>query len=157
MKNNNKIQLTSEGLKEKKLRLQKLTDVERPLLLKQLSEARSQGDLSENADYDAAKEKQGVIEAEISELELLISKAEVIRKSNSKKVTIGQLITYQKVDTKETKKIKLVGSLEANPFADIPMVGVNSPLGIALLGKEAGDTTSVSAAKTYDIVIKKAE
>lgn len=154
---NNKIQLTQEGLKAKQDKLRELIEVERPKLLVELSEARSQGDLSENADYDAAKEKQAQIESEIANLEELISRAEVIKKSNSKKISIGQTVTYQRIDTKETKKVKLVGFLEADPMLPIPLVGIDSPIGKALIGNEVGETVNVVIAKSYDIVIKKAE
>lgn len=153
----NVIQLTLEGVQKKKNRLKKLLQVERPKILKELSEARSQGDLSENADYDAAKEKQAQIEAEISEIELILSKASIIEKNSSKKISLGSVVTYQRKDNNTINKIRLVSSLEVDPTSKIPSIGSNSPLGSSLIGSETGNILTIESTKKYDIIIKKVE
>ncbi|RKX67012.1 MAG: transcription elongation factor GreA [Tenericutes bacterium] len=148
-----KQELTAEGKKQKETRLKELINTERPAILIQLSEARAQGDLSENADYDFAKEKQAEIESEIASIEAILANVTIIKKSKGDRVTLGSTVTYTKGTT--TQVIKIVGPLEADPLEEIPMVAYNTPLAKALIGASKGDIVKVRVEKSYKINITK--
>ena len=144
--------LTKEGFKNLKAEMKTLIEIERPKVISEIKEARAQGDLSENAEFDAARQKQGEIEDRIKEIEGILENAKVLTATNnSNKVRVGSVVTVQelKKDTKETYTI--VGTLEADPFEG--MISNKSPLAMALLGFEKGDVVKVYAKTKYDVKI----
>ncbi len=155
MDQSNIVKLTKDGLEERKSRLENLINNIRPQVLKELSEARAQGDLSENADYDAAKNKQAEVEAEISELEDLLTHVEIIEdKTKGNKVKIGSTVVYKNISKNIVKELKIVGAIEADPTKDIPWVGDDSPIGRAILDAKIGEKRHVSTPKlNYDVEI----
>ncbi len=147
--------MTAEGLAPLKLELQQLKTVERHAIIRQISEAREHGDLSENAEYHAARERQSFVEGRISELEDIISRADVIdvTKLSGKTVRFGASVTVADVDTDEEITYQLVGPYEADLKKN--KISVQSPLGRALIGKTVGDTAEVTApggAKGYEVM-----
>lgn len=141
--------VTKEGLKMLKDELDKLKNVERKLVAEQLKEAISYGDLSENAEYEEAKNKQAFIEGRIAELEQQVKNAHVISESDAKAhkgstVEIGSHVTIQNVtEHTEPESYTIVGSMEADPLQH--KISNESPIGKALLGHKKGDTVDVKA------------
>lgn len=151
----NRIPMTAEGLQKLKDELDRLIKVERPAIIQAIAEARAHGDLSENAEYHAAKEKQGFIETRIQELQVKIGLAEVIdtTKINQSRVAFGAKVKVVDIEADEEYEFILVGTDEA----DIKQrkISLSSPVGKALLGKQVGDIVVVKApARTieYEIV-----
>ncbi|MCA0201451.1 MAG: transcription elongation factor GreA [Proteobacteria bacterium] len=151
-----KIPMTAEGLEPLKAELHQLKAVERYAVIKQIAEAREHGDLSENAEYHAARERQSFIEGRISELEDIVSRADVIdlsKLSGGKTVRFGASVTVADVETDEETTYQLVGPYEADLKKN--KISVQSPLGRALIGKTIGDTAEVSApggSKGYEVL-----
>ncbi|MBQ3688824.1 MAG: transcription elongation factor GreA [Bacteroidales bacterium] len=135
--------LTDEGLKKLNDELDHLIAVERPNISKQIAEAREKGDLSENAEYDAAKEAQGLLELKISKLQDLIKNARVIDKSQiqSDIVQILSKVTIQNVKTKMKMTYTLVAESEANLKEG--KISVETPIAKGLMGKKVGDTAKI--------------
>ncbi|ATZ16555.1 transcription elongation factor GreA [Entomoplasma freundtii] len=147
--------LTIEGLEEKKQELRHLIEDVRPEVIRELVEARNQGDLSENADYDAARNRQAEVEARIKEVEAMISQAKIIDTRSSKKgeAKIGSTITYHKRGSDIDQVVKIVGAVEADPFQGL--ISNESPLAKAILGHNEGTIVEVKEVKVpYKIVIK---
>ena len=149
------IPLTEIGAEKLRNELHELKTVQRPAVIDAIAEARSHGDLSENAEYDAAKEKQGFIEGRISELESKLSLAQVIdvNKLDSETVTFGATVSIVNEDTDEESAYQIVGEDEAN--IKNGKVSITAPIARALIGKEVGDTIEVNApggAKAYEII-----
>ncbi len=149
-----RIPMTSEGLQNLKDELDRLLKIERPKNIKAIAEARAHGDLSENAEYHAAKERQSFIEGRIQELQMKISMAEVIdtKKVNRNHVAFGAKVKVVDVDADEEYEFILVGTEEA----DIKQkkISITSPVGRALIGKKVGDTAIVKApARTIEYEI----
>ncbi len=146
--------LTKSEIERLDAELQNLIQVERPAYKKELAEARAEGDLSENADYDAARNKQAQIEARISELQAILSNAEVIATKSTrgaKKFSIGSTVKFERKDTGAIKEYTLADSSVSDPSA-----GTISPkcaLGEAIMGKMVGDVVSVKANNPYNIEI----
>ena len=152
MNEKKEIFLTKEGLNELQEELIDLKDNKRPEVILQIKEARAQGDLSENAEYHAAKDKQGQIEARIKELEYLIDNATIISNTKSNSIKIGSTVEIEYVNEKETETYKIVGSTEADPFEN--KISNESPIATAILGKKVGDTVSIESPNgNYDIKI----
>jgi transcription elongation factor GreA len=150
-----KVPMTSEGLKSLEDELKHLKSVERPAIIKAIATAREHGDLSENAEYTSAREKQGFIEGRIMEVEDIISRAEVIdfSKFSGKVVKFGAIVRLADEDTEEKVKYQIVGPYEANLSKG--SISVTSPIGRALIGKTVGDTVEVQTprgAKSYEVV-----
>jgi len=151
-----KIPMTAAGLTRLQDELRNLKVVERPAIIKAIAEARQHGDLSENAEYHAARERQSFIEGRIVELEDKISRTEVIdvSKLSGKNVTFGATVTLADEDTDEKSVYQIVGTDEA----DIAQgrLSVTSPLARALIGKKVGDSVEVSTprggTKSYEVV-----
>ena len=139
------IPITVEGFNRLKAELEKLKTVDRKEIVEAIQEARSHGDLSENAEYDAAKERQGLIEARISELESKIPRFDVIDTSKmaGDKVMFGATVELENIDSGEKKTYKIVGPDEADITKG--MVSILSPLSRAIIGKQAGDDVIVQA------------
>lgn len=144
--------LTQEGLDEIKKELEELKLVKRPEVIEALKEARAQGDLSENAEYDAARNEQAIVESRIKELEAMVENATVIEKTNSDVVSIGSNVTLEYVEDNEKEEYSIVGSKEADPFSN--KISNESPIAQAILGKKKGTTVSVESPNgTYDVKI----
>ena len=144
--------LTKEGLNELQEELKDLKDNKRPEVISQIKEARAQGDLSENAEYHAAKDKQGQIEARIKELEYIIDNASIISGTKSSTIKIGSTVEIEYMDDKETETYQIVGSTEADPFEN--KISNESPIAVAILGKKVGETVSIESPNgNYDIKI----
>jgi len=152
-----KVVLTREGAEKLNAELRHLIDVVRPEVIEQLSFARSLGDLSENADYDAAKARQSDVELRIRQLEDILSAATIIENSttSSKVVSFGRTVTIKHLGTDKEMTFKIVGTHETDPSnATISNV---SPLGIAIIGGHVGDKVLVKAPKPYSVEILKIE
>ena len=135
---------TEKGLKELRQKLDHLKDIERPLASKAIGEARDKGDLSENAEYDAAKEAQGMLEMEISKLEETLSNARIIDESklDSSKILIHSKVKIKNLTNSATMEYKLVAQSEANLAQG--KISVDSPIGKGLLGKKNGDIAEIA-------------
>lgn len=140
-----RIPITTEGYARLKKELEKLKTVDRKEIVAAIEEARSHGDLSENAEYDAAKERQGMIEARIGELEGKMGRFQVIDTSSlsGEKVVFGATVVIENIETEETKTYKIVGPDEAN--ISNGTISIMSPLARALLNKKEGDEALVVA------------
>ena len=134
-------QLTQEGIDKLKTELTYLKDVKRGENLEALKEARAQGDLSENADYDAARNEQARIEARIAEIEMIIKNVKVIKTTNDDNVNIGKTVKVRFLENNNEKEFQLVGSIEADPRAN--KISTESPLGKAMLNHLEGDKVEV--------------
>jgi transcription elongation factor GreA len=134
-------QLTQEGVENLKLELTHLKDVKRGENLEALKEARAQGDLSENADYDAARNEQARIEARIAEIENILKNVKIIKTTNEDIVNIGKTVQVRFQETNEVKEFYLVGSIEADPR--LRKISVESPIGKAMMNKQEGDIVEV--------------
>ena len=147
--------MTATGLKSLEEELNQLKNVDRHEIIKHIAEARAHGDLSENAEYHAAKEKQSFIEGRVIELEDMIGRADVIdvTKMSGTSVKFGATVTLADEDTDEKKKYQIVGDHEA----DIKKgrISISSPIARALIGKSKGDSVEVAApggARSYEIL-----
>jgi len=150
-----KIPMTADGLQRLEDEMRHLKLTERPAVIRQIAEAREHGDLSENAEYHAARERQSFIEGRLAELEDKIARAEVIdvSKLSGKQVMFGATITLVDEDTDEKASYQIVGPDEADVKAK--RLSITSPLARALIGKKVGDTVEVttpSGSKSYEIV-----
>jgi len=135
--------ITEEGLQKLKEELGHLTSVERPSISRQIAEAREKGDLSENAEYDAAKEAQGMLEMKISKLQDVIAKSRVIdgSKIDNSSVRILSKVTIKNVKNKAVMQYMIVSDSEANIKAG--KISVNTPIAKGLLGKKKGDVVEI--------------
>lgn len=151
-----KIPVTQEGLDELNRELRHLIEYERPEVIEDLKAARAQGDLSENADYDAARDRQARVEARIRELEATISKVELIDTSKRKKhktVGLGATVTIFDMELEEEETFVIVGSVEADP--DNGKLSNVSPLAQAMLEAKEGDTVEVNVESPYQVKVLK--
>lgn len=149
-----KIPMTRKGHEQIREELDRLRKIERPKVIQAISEARAHGDISENAEFLAAKERQSFIEGRIKELETQLVDAEVIDTSQlpSDKVVFGTTVTLLDIETKQKKQYTLVGQGEAD--LKNGQISVQSPVGRALIGHKAGDKVTVSTpAKTIQYQI----
>ena len=150
------IPITKRGAEKLKAELHKLKTVERPWVINAISEARAQGDLSENAEYDAAKDRQGFVEGRIQEIDGKLSAAQIIDPSEldaGGRVVFGSTVELEEEDSGERVKYQIVGEDEA--YLKLGLVNISSPIARALIGKEEGDTAVVQAPgglKSYEIV-----
>ena len=138
--------MTTLGAVRLREELQRLKSVERPSVINAISEARAQGDLSENADYDAAKERQGFIEGRIAEIESKLSMAQIIDPKslvNEDHVVFGATVTLEDVNSGEKVTYQIVGEDEAD--LKVNKISINSPIARALIGKSEGDVATVRA------------
>jgi transcription elongation factor GreA len=151
-----KIPMTVEGALRLKGELQRLRTIERPAIIQAIAEARSHGDLSENADYDAAKERQGFIEGRIKEVETKLANAQVINPAAldaDGRVVFGATVDLEDAESGDTVTYQIVGDDEA----DIKhgKISVSSPIARALIGKSEGETADVQApggVRSYDVL-----
>lgn len=154
MSGKKEIKLTSNGYLEVENELNKLREEDRPRIIQAIKEARAQGDLSENADYDAARNEQAQVEARIKELEYMIEHAVIIEEAPKDVVGLGSTVEIEYVEDGDTDEYKIVGSLEADPFEN--KISDESPIGKALSGKKVGDVVKVPSPNgDYDVKIVK--
>ncbi|HEY0525544.1 MAG TPA: transcription elongation factor GreA [Stellaceae bacterium] len=151
----NKVPMTAAGYNRLVEELKRLKSVDRPAIIKAIAEARDHGDLSENAEYHAARERQGFIEGRVMELEDKIARAEVIdvSKLNGSVVKFGATVTLADEETDEEQTFQIVGEDEADVTSG--RLSVTSPLARALIGKSVGESVEVSTprgAKAYEVV-----
>jgi len=134
--------ITEAGLARLKAELEQLINRERPRVVKAIAEARAHGDLSENAEYHAAKERQSFVEGKINELQRQIASSEVIRPEGANgRVVFGSSVEVEDLDTEEGATYRLVGPFESD--ADQGQLSVTSPIGRALIGRREGDEIRV--------------
>ncbi|MES1199851.1 MAG: transcription elongation factor GreA [Pseudomonadota bacterium] len=150
-----KIPMTAEGYSALDLELKRLKTEERPAIIAAIAEARGHGDLSENAEYHAAKERQSFIEGRVAEIEDKIARAQIIdvSKLSGKQVKFGATVQLLDEDSGDKSKYKIVGEDESDVKAG--KISITSPIARALIGKEEGDVVEVMApggAKSYEIV-----
>ena len=155
MENQEKVLVTQAGYEELKSEMKKLVHEERNIVIQELQEARAQGDLSENADYDAARDHQARVEARIAELENMLTNVEIIddKKITTKKtVSLGSTVTIMDLDSNEEETYAIVGSVEADPFNG--KLSNVTPLAVALLDSKVGSTVTVTnVEKPYKVKI----
>lgn len=149
MANENQTILTKDGVEKLKEELNHLVNVERPQIIEAIASARAQGDLKENADYDAARNRQGEVEGRIKEIENILANAKVVRESNNNDtvVGIGSRVTIKPSNKRNEETFVIVGSVEADPLNK--MISNESPLGIALLGHRVGDEVEICCKTPY--------
>lgn len=150
-----RVPITKNGFERLKAELQRLQKEERPLVIRAIEEARGHGDISENAEYEAAKEKQGLIERRILDLTQRLSECEIIEPTdeNNGKVMFGSTVVMEDLETNEVTTFRLVGPYEADVGSGT--ISVTSPLGKALIGKEEGDEIRVQTPggiRSFDIL-----
>jgi transcription elongation factor GreA len=150
-----KVPMTAEGYAALDQELKRLKTLERPAVIQAISEARTHGDLSENAEYHSAKERQSFIEGRVAELEDKIARAQVIdvSKLSGKQVKFGATVTVLDEDTGQKANYKIVGEDESDVKAG--KVSISSPIARALIGKEVGDVVEVAApggARSFEIL-----
>ena len=138
-----KVYLTNEGFLEIEEELNHLKEVKRPEVIKALKDARALGDLSENADYDAARNEQAQVEGRIKELEQLLEKAELIETKDTDKVALGVTVTIKYEDDDDTEEYRIVGSKEADPSNN--KISNESPLAKAIMNANVGDVCDVES------------
>jgi len=151
----NKVPMTGNGFNRLKEELRWRQQAERPRIIEAIAEARSHGDLSENAEYHAAKEAQSLNEGRIGELEDFVARAEVIdvTKLSGEKVKFGATVVLVDEDTEEERTYQIVGDQEADVKSGL--ISISSPIARALIGKEVGEAIEVNApggARGYEIV-----
>lgn len=154
MSNNEKVYLTDEGFLELETELNELKNVKRPAVIKALKEARALGDLSENADYDAARSEQAQVEGRIQELEKILENVHIIEKGSTDSVSLGVTVKIKYIDDDddEIEEYLIVGSKEADPSNN--KISNESPLARAIMNAKAGEVRSVESPNgTYDVEI----
>jgi len=150
------IPITKRGAEKLKEELHRLKTVDRPAVIQAIAEARAQGDLSENAEYDAAKDRQGFIEGRIQEIEGKLSAAQIIDPSSldaGGRVVFGTTVELEDEDSGDQVKYQIVGEDEAD--LKLGLINISSPIARALIGKEEGDVAEVQApggVRRYEIV-----
>lgn len=152
MDNKKYYELTEEGRLNLEREKQHLIDVDRPNNIKALQDARSQGDLSENADYDAAREEQSRIEARIAEITEILKNVKIITKDSSNRATTGKNVTIEFIGMNKTESYDIVGTIEADPFEH--KISNESPLGKAIMGHDKGTTLTVVTEKGKEFRVK---
>lgn len=154
MTNKNTVYLTEEGLAELKAELDNLINVRRPENIQSIKEARSLGDLSENADYDAAKNEQAQIEGRIKTIEKMLENVSVITDVPKDVVGLGSTVSIEYVDDDDEEEYKIVGVQEADPFQS--RISNESPIAQAIMNHKVGDVVTVESPNgNYEIKITK--
>lgn len=152
MSNTKVVYLTEEGMAELKQELDILKLEKRPAVIEALKEARALGDLSENAEYDAARNEQAIVEGRITEIEKMLEHAVILEKVSTDKVSLGTEVTIRYVEDGDTEKYSIVGSTEADPFSN--KISNESPIANAIMNSKVGDVVTVdSPAGSYQVEI----
>lgn len=141
--NEQKYQMTVEGKIQLEQELEQLINVKRPEVVERIQVARSFGDLSENSEYDAAKEEQAFVESRITQIEVMLKNAEIIESHSSNEVSFGSTVSFKMSGEKEEQTYKIVGSAESDPFEG--KISNDSPIAKALLGKKIGQKVKFNA------------
>ncbi|MCU7557185.1 transcription elongation factor GreA [Macrococcus capreoli] len=145
--------MTKEGFEKLEVELEHLKTVRRPEVVEKIKVARSFGDLSENSEYDAAKDEQGFVEQEITKIEMMLRHAVIIEDDGSKsEVQLGRTVTFTEIPGNEEESYKIVGSAEADPFEG--KISNESPIAKALLGKKVGDEINVPLPNGNEMRVK---
>ena len=149
-----KVYLTSEGFLEIEQELNELKNVKRPEIIKALKDARALGDLSENAEYDAARAEQAQIEGRILELEKIMENAEIIENKKTDTVDLGVTVKICYVDDDEEEEYRIVGSKEADPSNN--KISNESPIAKSIIGAKVGEVRAVATPNggSYNVIIK---
>ncbi len=156
MNEKEKKEITKEGLEALEKELRDLIDVKKPEVIEKLANARAMGDLSENADYDAARNEQARIEARIKELEYIKANYKVVEiKKGDKTASIGKTVSFERLDNHKTFTISIVSSQEADALSNMDKMKISnqSPIGISLDGHKVGDVVTIKIAKPYEVKI----
>ena len=156
MANAKDIILSQEGVEQLNKEYRHLIDVERPAVIEALQNARAMGDLSENADYDAARNKQAEIEGRINEIEAILANAKVVSDAGkSKTINISNTVTFLDLSTNEEVTVKIVSSIESDPISDPNNIKISNvcALGEALIGHKVGEEITVKAVYPYKIKV----
>ena len=143
MSSTKEVFVTEAGLEEMKKELEYLIQVRRPEVITALKDARALGDLSENAEYDAARNEQAIVESKIKELEVSIEHAKIISDVATDTVSVGNSVKLEYIEDNETETYAIVGSKEADPFEN--RISNESPIAMAIIGKKAGDVVVVDS------------
>lgn len=136
------VQMTKQGFDTLKAELEELVHVTRQQVIENLQIARAQGDLSENAEYDIARERQATVEQRISEIENILLNAQIIEQTKSFSVVVGVIVTIEDLATKKHQTIQLVNAVEADPFLEVKKIAITTKIGEALIGKRENDVIS---------------
>jgi transcription elongation factor GreA len=147
------ITITQTGLEELKQELEQLQNVQMPKIIERISNAREQGDLSENADYHSARDERDILQARINEIEEILQKAKVVTAVTSTSVSLGAIVTLELVGKKKTVTYQISGEYESDPAEG--KISIESPVGKALVGKKKGETVEVvtpAGKTTYKII-----
>ncbi len=154
MKKEQVIYLTPQGFLDLEAELNDLKLNKRPAVIQALQEARALGDLSENAEYDSARNEQAQVEGRIKELEFKLEHCQVMDGGNKDIVSVGSTVTIDYVDDDDTEVFSIVGSMEADPFEN--KISNESPIGKAILGKKVGDICDVPSPNgSYQVKVVK--
>ncbi len=150
-----KIKITQEGYKKLRAEIEDLKNIQRPKIIEQIAEARDHGDLKENAEYHSAREKQGMVEAQIADLEDKLLRADVvdISKLSGDTVIFGATVTLEDIDEAKRVTYKIVSEYEAD--IDLGLISASSPVARSLIGKKSGQEVEVRTPRgvvTYDII-----
>lgn len=149
-----KVKLTKEGVAQLLEEYRHLIDVERPDVIEQLQAARAQGDLSENADYDAARNRQAAIEARIAEIEHTLDAHELIEENKDKNcIGIGNEIRLRRVADGSEVVVRMVGSIETDVSGEVKFISEESAIGKAIKGKTKGQKVLVESVRPYEVEI----
>lgn len=143
MSDKKEVYITKQGLEELQKELDYLKLEKRPEVINALKDARAQGDLSENAEYDSARQAQAEVEGRIAELEAMMEKVVVIKEVSKDKVSIGNTVTIKYIDDDETEEYTIVGVKEADPFNN--KISNESPIAKAIMGFKAGEIVTVDS------------
>lgn len=138
-----KYQMTVEGKRQLELELEQLINIKRPEVVERIQVARSFGDLSENSEYDAAKEEQAFVESRITQIEKMLKNAEIVEEHSSNEVSFGSTVSFKIAGESEEKTYKIVGSAEADPFNG--KISNDSPIAKAIIGKKVNQKVKYSA------------
>src|SRR5574344_141720 len=147
--------LTKEGVEQLNKEYRNLIDVQRPDVIEDLKNARAMGDLSENADYDPARNRQAEVEARIKEIESILANAKIVEEKKGRTINISNTVKFKDLSSGEIIEVKIVSSIESDPLNNPKHMKVSNEcsLGVALIGKKAGDKVTVRAVEPYDIEI----
>ena len=153
MNNTKEFPMTQEGYNKLEEELEYLKTIKRPEVVEKIKVARSFGDLSENSEYDAAKDEQGFVEQEISKIEDMIRHAKIITENgDSNSVNIGRTVTFEEIPDGDKEVYTIVGSAEADPFEG--KISNESPIAKALIGKKLNDTVTVPLPNGNDMKVR---
>lgn len=145
--------LTEEGRQELEKEYRNLIDVQRPDVIEALQNARAMGDLSENADYDAARNRQAEVEGRIKEIDNILHNSTIVSSVKGKTINVSNSVKFKDLSSGEIIEVKIVSSIEANPTVSPIKISNECQLGNALIGHKEGDKVIVKTADSYEVEI----